>query len=158
MTVSHAREIAGWSYAPPYDFYDMGEDDETIEELMRYTAILKGGALFGFYCLGSWAQVPAGRELGCYREESGAVDIGLGMDPEHAGRGEGTRFVSYVVAEAIRIGSPSLLRLTVASFNLRAKKVYERLGFRIVGNFKAGTTDFEVMELPSAADGLVGIR
>lgn len=53
MTVSHAREIARWSYAPPYDFYDMGEDDETVEELMRYTAVLKGDGLFGFYCLGS---------------------------------------------------------------------------------------------------------
>ncbi|WP_048745135.1 GNAT family N-acetyltransferase [Paenibacillus sp. P22] len=147
MTVSHAREIARWSYAPPYDFYDMGEDDETVEELMRYTAVLKGDGLFGFYCLGSWAQVPAGRGLGYYREGSGAVDIGLGMNPEHAGRGEGKRFVSYVAAEAVRIASPSLLRLTVASFNLRAKKVYERLGFRVVGKFRSGTAEFEVMEL-----------
>ncbi|WP_245744379.1 hypothetical protein [Bhargavaea ginsengi] len=85
MGEREAREITGWAYPPPYDFYNM--DGEGAEELGEYEAVVEDGLLIGFFCTGAEARVPAGYGAGAYSKEDGIIDIGLGMKPERTGQG-----------------------------------------------------------------------
>lgn len=50
------KEITGWAYPPPYDFYNMNGEGE--EELQGYEAVSDDGSLVGFFCTGAEARVP----------------------------------------------------------------------------------------------------
>ena len=81
---------------------------------------------------------PAGRRLGLYEVEP-ALDVGLGMRPDLTGRGLGEEFVHAGLRFARETYSPPAFRLTVATFNQRAIRVYERAGFETVETFGAPT-------------------
>jgi hypothetical protein len=59
----------------------------------------------------------------------------LGMRPDLTGRGLGEEFVHAGLRFARETYSPPAFRLTVATFNQRAIRVYERAGFEIVERF-----------------------
>ena len=98
------------------------------------------GELVGYFCFGEDARVTAGRQLGVYEKEP-AVDVGLGMKPNLTSQGLGTEFVLTGLRFAKENLSPPAFRLTVASSNLRAIRVYERVGFEAVETFGARTPD-----------------
>ncbi|HYK75229.1 MAG TPA: GNAT family N-acetyltransferase [Pseudoneobacillus sp.] len=147
MNEEHAKEILTWKYESPFDFYNVDYSEEAIEELLNnnYFAILNDSqTLVGFFCFGPAAQVPTGAKFGAYDEDM--VDIGLGMKPELTGRGQGFEFLTYIiesVQEYQNVKKP--LRLTVASFNKRAIKLYEKFGFVKVKTFPLNETEFETM-------------
>ena len=122
MTQEDAAVVAGWSYPPPYDFYDASSDADDLAELLdhdrragRYLAAFDGdGALVGFAQL-----TPAG----------GDVVIGLGLRPDLTGHGLGAGFLESVLAAARERSAPVRFTLSVAAFNRRAISVYERAGF-----------------------------
>jgi ribosomal-protein-alanine N-acetyltransferase len=131
-----AREIFAWRYDPPYDFYNPKPDatDARIRHLLdpskSYYAISdKAGSLVGYCCFGADAQVPGGS----YGEA--ALDIGLGMRPSLTGQGRGLGFFTGILDFARREFAPSRFRVTVAAFNRRAMRVYEKAGFRPVQRF-----------------------
>ncbi|MFB5191416.1 GNAT family N-acetyltransferase [Alicyclobacillus fastidiosus] len=68
------------------------------------------------------------------------------MSPDLTGQGMGRAFVGAVLAEVGRRLGSVRSRLTVATFNARAIRVYEQLGFvkscSFVGN---GGCEFQVM-------------
>ncbi|MFN4214006.1 N-acetyltransferase family protein [Exiguobacterium sp.] len=139
VTEEDARAIQAWTYEAPYHLYNQAPSDDGIDELMTYEGIYDGTELIGFFCLGAYAQVP--NETYVYDETR--TDIGLGMRPDHTGRGLGRTFFAIVVKEAKRAGKP--LRLTVAAFNLRAIHLYEQFGFRRIASFQKADTEFVVM-------------
>ncbi|MDE4086755.1 GNAT family N-acetyltransferase [Planococcus maritimus] len=145
MTEESARDILAWSYPYPYDFYNGEVSDESLQELMdgSYRVVLEHGKLFGFYCTGKGAQVPAGHESNAY--PAGPVDIGLGMKPEKTGAGRGAAFVGFLLGEINKRHPGQALRLTVAQFNARAIRLYERAGFVKAGEFKNDYATFQVM-------------
>lgn len=99
ITKNDAKKIINWKYEPPYDFYNMDDNEEALQELLQYNGIFDGEELIGFYCLGSFAQVPIGREKGSYPETEGLIDLGFGMKPELTGQGFGYKFVSFIIEE-----------------------------------------------------------
>lgn len=147
INVKSAKEILRWSYEKPYDFYNNAVTAAAIEEMIseNFRVIYdREDRVIGFYCTGPSAQVPAGHDFGVYEEN--ALDIGLGMHPEHTGKGFGYPFCSYILEE-IRKNHQGPLRLSVAKFNQRAIHLYEKLGFEIIGEFKTPTTEFYTMLL-----------
>ena len=143
MGEREAREITGWAYPPPYDFYNMNGEGE--EELQGYEAVFDDGSLIGFFCTGAEARVPAGYGAGAYPEGDGIIDIGLGMKPERTGRGEGMAFFTLILGQLRADRSPATFRLTVADFNERAIRLYRKAGFRETASFTRNDTRFLVM-------------
>jgi RimJ/RimL family protein N-acetyltransferase len=110
-------ELATWRYEPPYDFYD-GDEDPVLNPERFFEAVDEEGSLVGFY----------------YFEEKGtALEIGLGLRPQLAGRGLGLEFFRAGVEYGRRRFGPARIILAVAAFNERARIVYERAGFRVTG-------------------------
>ena len=130
MTDTYAGIISAWTYPNEYAVYSFTQTDETITELMNggYYAYLDGqGRLTGFFCFGPSARIPTG-DSHAYAED--ALDIGLGMRPDLCGQGSGTVFVQAGLKFAASAFAPKRIRLTVAAFNMRAIRTYEKLGFQ----------------------------
>ena len=104
----------------------------------------EAGELVGFFCFGAGGRVPGGERAGVYAED--AVDVGLGLRPDLTGRGLGGAFVAAGLAHgrAVLTPPPTRFRLSVAAFNERAIRVYERAGFRAGPRFTSPVGGVEV--------------
>ncbi|SDN26848.1 Ribosomal protein S18 acetylase RimI [Fictibacillus solisalsi] len=143
----HAREISHWSYEAPYDFYNMDGRRESMNELLEnhYSVVLdEKDKLVGFFCTGKSAQVPAGKRVGAYEKED-ELDIGLGMNPELTGQGNGSIFLPFILGYLEGQLSNRAYRLTMASFNQRAIRLYQKFGFREIMAFHREKVKFIVM-------------
>ena len=154
MDYENACRIARWKYEGIYSFYSLDGSSECINELLNgtyYHVTDETEGLLGYFCYGRSAQVPAGDNVGAYSDCS-LTDIGLGMRPDLCGNGRGLEFLNC----GLKFGSEWLgagkYRLTVAAFNLRAIRVYEKAGFRMQMSFisqsDAGDTEFITMVRP----------
>jgi ribosomal-protein-alanine N-acetyltransferase len=121
MREEEAQQIATWRYEPPYSFYDSDADAGDLALLLdavhregRYFSAFAEEELVGFFGFGV---------------EGEEVVIGLGLRPDLTGRGLGLAFLEAGLAFARERFAPSRFRLSVATFNERAIRVYERAGF-----------------------------
>jgi len=137
MTEEDAREILGWKYEEPYDYYnsDPSELEADVQKLIDpqniYFALRdEDGYLIGYYCFGSEARV----EGGDYTEN--AVDIAGGVRPDMAGTGMGATFIQVGMDFAALIPPGGKFRITLASFNKRALNMCENADFRTVQTFR----------------------
>jgi len=130
-----ALAITRWRYPPPYDLYTLSDDP--LGTALFLSSAASGyfqlrdaaGELVAFCCFGAEAQVPGGD----YSTQ--ALDLGLGLRPDLTGRGHGMRYLGAVLAFGIAQFQPTLLRLTVADFNLRAIRLYQKAGFHAAARF-----------------------
>jgi len=142
MTEKLAREILTWRYEAPYDFYNQYANEEDLAELLNgsYQVIAdSNGQIIGFYCTGQSAQVPKGHDFNVYQVPF--LDFGLGLKPELTGQGLGQAFLDFILQQL----DEEPLRLTVATFNKRAIRLYERFGFEQVACFSNGQVEFMTM-------------
>jgi len=131
MTEEFAREIVGWRYPGQYELYNSAPSDveEDVQALLKpenaYYAVWSDEyGLFGFCCYGPEAQAPGGD----YSEA--ALDVGLGIRPDLAGRGMGLAFLEAILAFAREQYGDVRFRATIAAFNARSRRVFEKAGFR----------------------------
>jgi len=125
MTPADARVIAGWRYPAPYDFYDADADPDDLAELLSapdsyFAAIGDDGEITGFLEI---------------KSEQPVAEIGLGLRPDLTGRGVGLGFVDAALAFVRGRSSPERFELSVAEFNTRAIRVYERAGFEVAERY-----------------------
>ena len=131
-----AQAVLAWRYEPPYSFYnaDLDEIDRYWEALLNpanayYSMIDEAGELVAYCCYGQDARVSGGD----YRDD--ALDLGLGVRPDLTGQGRGQAFVEAVLEFAMWTYAPAEIRVTVAAFNRRALRVWEKAGFEPVHTF-----------------------
>lgn len=151
MDAAAARAVVTWRYPPPYDVYNIDDAPAAAAFLAGvgsgYYQLRDGaGELAAFCCFGAEARVPGGD----YRTL--ALDIGIGVRPDLTGRGLGMRFLGAVIDFGLAQFAPELLRLTVAAFNARAIRLYERAGFRAAQRFHSifAEREFILMTRPAA--------
>jgi len=143
-----AREFLQWQYAPPYDVYNCPPDQ--TEKFARYnsnpennvyTMFNEKDELIGYCSYGQDAQVPGGD----YSEI--ALDIGMMIKPGLTGQGLGTAFAEEVIRNGVDKYNPKKLRVTIAAFNKRAMRVWEKNGFQQTQSFKrsGGEMEFVIM-------------
>jgi ribosomal-protein-alanine N-acetyltransferase len=137
MDEINARAILGWRYDPPYDIYNLPSDK--VESVVQYMIVPQNayssitdeqGELVAYCCFGREGQVPGGDY------HSDALDIGMGVRPELTGRGFGHEFVNSVLDFAGTTFGLCVYRVTVAEFNERALRVWEKTGFQRVDRFQ----------------------
>ncbi|PYF08276.1 GNAT family N-acetyltransferase [Ureibacillus chungkukjangi] len=146
MNNQFAIQILNWKYKPPYDFYNNEYSKEALEELLNssyYALVDTENELFGFFCTGKSAQVPAGHAMGAYEER--LVDMGLGMNPMLVGEGRGAEFCLLIIKLIEQDFQNAPIRLTVAKFNKRAIHLYRKLGFIEEHEFQTDRAEFMTM-------------
>jgi RimJ/RimL family protein N-acetyltransferase len=111
-------EVGTWHYPPPYDFYDTDADPIQNPE-RHFEARNEHGELIGFYY---------------YEEKPPDLDYGLGLRPDLTGQGLGLEFFVAGLRFGRELYRPARVYLHVAEFNERARRVYERAGFRVVSS------------------------
>lgn len=127
MSKEQAEQYVSYTYAPPYAFYNIPEDyrREALESVLSpasgnemFAVLDDAGNMIGFYEY-------------THHVTKNEIELGLGLAPEQTGRGRGRAFVAGSLAFA-KAHFPSFngtYVLRVAEFNLRARRVYEALGF-----------------------------
>lgn len=146
MNEQYAKEVLGWKYNHPYDFYNNELTNESLQELLNgsyYAVVNPENKLIGFYCFGESAQVPAGHQFGAYVDEF--IDFGLGMHPEETGKGNGYEFCLFILGFFQEKFKNIPIRLTVATFNKRAIHLYEKIGFVKSKEFNSNNCPFSTM-------------
>ena len=147
LTQADAEAIAAWHYPEPYAFYDWSADVDDLGELLD--AELRGEAYVA-------VEDPAHDLIGFFSfkpKEPGTVEVGLGLRPDHTGRGLGLAFGEAGLEHARTQLAPERFKLAVAAFNRRAITVYERLGFvearRYLHRTNGGEWEFVEMHRPA---------
>lgn len=142
ITEFEARTVLHWNYPEIGTLYR--PDPEALEEDLAvllepayhyYTVRNEAGDLAGFCCYGADAQVPGGDYT------LPAVDIGLGMHPDHIGQGRSHGFLAAVLDWGRHLFEPEFFRATIADVNLRSQATFARAGFLIVQRFRSGEGD-----------------
>jgi RimJ/RimL family protein N-acetyltransferase len=147
ITAVYAADIVTWRYPPPYDVYNPAAADATVMTSADggFFALTDQGKLIGFRSFGADGQVPGGSY------DDTALDTGGGLRPELTGQGLGRAAISAGLAFGQQRFAPSAFRVTVATFNLRALRVVESLGFSRTETFRARADgrSFEILVRPS---------
>ena len=140
------RAIIGWRYPAPYDLYNLGESatEEILADLLNpdlayYKITTPTGELVAFCNFGIDARVPGGE----YSQD--ALDIGLGIRPDLTGAGNGSHFVEEVLEFTRQMFHPRVLRVTIAGFNLRAQRVWQKAGFQQTQRFLRPLDEMEFL-------------
>jgi [ribosomal protein S18]-alanine N-acetyltransferase len=143
LSQADAEVIAEWRYPEPFSFYNWTADPGDLRELLDPS--LRGEAY--------WAvKDDAGDLVGHFSfkpKDEQTIEIGLGLRPDLTGRGLGASFLSAGLDFARDRFQPDRFVLSVATFNERAIKVYERAGFardRLYMHFTAGR-EWEFLEM-----------
>lgn len=131
MTEAAAKEIAEWNYPDIYAIYSFDGSNEVVQELLNgqyYVAFATDHQIIGYICVDESARIRT-VETDVYMDET-MMDIGLGIHPALCGKGGGAKFLASAITFLNEQFNCSSYRLTVADFNRRAIKVYERVGFQ----------------------------
>jgi ribosomal-protein-alanine N-acetyltransferase len=144
MQAADADAVAAWRYQPPYDFYDTAADPSSLIEVLD--ARRWGHVFFSVFASSAPFSSPfpssphpssspeSGKEelagfLELTARPGDVIEIGLGLRPDLTGQGLGLSFVEACLDFARRRSSPQAFALDVATFNTRARAVYEKAGF-----------------------------
>ncbi|MGH4119509.1 GNAT family N-acetyltransferase [Clostridium sp.] len=145
MNKNYANEIAyNWKYNGIYSFYDMTADEDDLMEFLNETswtdhyfaALDDKNELVGFYS---------------FFFEYEIMSIGLGLKPALTGRRIGPEFVNAGINFGVEKFKykKNCIMLSVASFNNRAIRAYERLGFHYADKYmhKTNGGEFEFIKM-----------
>lgn len=148
MNEESALSIIDWRYSAPYDCYNFSADSiqADLQHLLDlenafFTILNDTEELEGYCSFGSDGRVLGGD----YRTD--ALDIGMGIRPDLTGQGLGKFYAESVVQHGMSQYGARRLRVTIASFNQRAQRVWIDLGFRPVQRFVklGGRAKFVIM-------------
>lgn len=149
MNEKYARMIVKWEYDDQYSIYNLRDTEQSITELLcgeyYFACDNQTNELIGFYCFGKAAQVPSGNSFGVYAKHE-YIDIGVGLIPDKCGNKLGLNFVLNGIEFAKTKLNFDKFRLTVASFNLRAIKVYKKAGFTEGMCFQRTSDNMDIVE------------
>ncbi len=143
ITADEARAVLNWRYPGLPTLYNpvLEEMEDDIQVLLTpaynyYAARAAAGLLVGFCCYGADAQVPGGNY-----SLRGAVDIGLGMNPQLVGQGLSHPFLAAVLDWGRRCFAVDYFRATVAAVNTRSQAMFARAGFLTIQRFRPADSE-----------------
>ena len=126
-TKSDVDDILTWKYDGMYSFYDNDIQKEKMEFIESF---VDSDDNFSIY---NDNNKLVGNCSFYYIEEFFCV--GLQMRPDLTGKGFGIEFAKSIIDFGREKYKLNYIDLTVAKFNNRAIKVYEKLGFKVIDEF-----------------------
>ncbi|QFS94551.1 hypothetical protein FIV07_27650 (plasmid) [Mycobacterium sp. THAF192] len=127
MTVSEAVDVAGWRYTGDWSVYDLATPQPVLDNLASYHSVVSGEDLLGFCCTGVEARIAG------MTGDPAILDVGMGMNPNLVGRGNGARFAEIVLRYLDERHPSGTLRAAVQAWNERSLRLTRHLGFRDTG-------------------------
>ena len=132
---SSVRAILNWRYEPPYDIYNDLEEGASVQYFLHpqhnfYKIMTLDSELVGYCSFGQDGQVAGGD----YYDE--ALDIGMGIRPDLTGQGKGIEYANAVLEFGEGLLKPKALRVTIAAFNKRALRLWQKLEFEHQQSFE----------------------
>ncbi|WBW95987.1 GNAT family N-acetyltransferase [Oceanirhabdus sp. W0125-5] len=124
---SDVEDILTWEYEGIYSFYNNNVSKEKIEFIKSFIDSDNDFSIYNEFneLIGNCSFYYIG-EFFC---------LGVQMRPTITGKGFGTEFVKSIIEFGKEKYNLSYIDLTVAKFNKRAIKVYDKLGFEVVEEF-----------------------
>jgi ribosomal-protein-alanine N-acetyltransferase len=121
-----------WRYGGDYALYDFREADRAtlLDPANQFLGIRQAGELIGHVCLGVEARVAG------MTEDPQLVDLGVGMRPDVAGRGESRRLMPALMAALERQLGTVSFRAVIKAWNTRALRAAEHAGFTVSGQLE----------------------
>jgi [ribosomal protein S18]-alanine N-acetyltransferase len=135
------RRLRTWRYPPPYDFYDGDVDPVLNPERFFEARDAVVGDVVGFYY---------------FEPKPPDLDYGLGLRPDLTGQGRGLEFFTAGLEFGRERYRPARVILHVATFNVRARIVYERAGFVVVSSHIRSFERFGDVEFLTMAEDATG--
>jgi ribosomal protein S18 acetylase RimI-like enzyme len=127
MTDEIAQQISLWKYEGDYAIYNLPSYDEMKEK--NYGMLNKEKAN-NYICYLNEEEVAAYSSM--KEMENKRVFIGIGLKPEYCGKGLGNYFLSDSLNEIKKRYPDCIIYLEVRSWNQRAIKAYEKIGFTMI--------------------------
>lgn len=138
LTEEEAKTISHWRYDPPYDFYNLPDNQVEIAvenyllpEYAYHSIHDEQGELIGFCTFGEDARVSGGDY------DPDALDIGLGIRPDLTGKGLGAGVLAEILVYAHTRYTVTAFRATIAAFNQRSQRLFLRAGFQETDHFQS---------------------
>jgi ribosomal-protein-alanine N-acetyltransferase len=133
LTHDQAEDLTSWRYPAPYGCYDLtgADPDQMAAHGGGFYAVLDGRELIAFRSFGRDGRVSG------WDYDDAALDTGGGLRPDLVGQGLGRTVITAGLDFGRAEFAPPAFRVTVASFNTRALRTVESLGFVPLGRFDA---------------------
>jgi len=148
MSTEIGKEISTWKYEGEYAIYNL-ESYDVLKE--RSSGITVEKRWKNYYCFFDEYSDELFAYLNIMQKPSGEVFIGIGVKPKYCGKGMGKEFLKYGVNKAKECYPNSKITLEVRSWNIRAIKCYQSVGFKITESVmkedhSGDMTEFVLME------------
>ena len=132
MDQDDAETVSRWRYEEPYAFYNSDADPDDLADLRDpeqregslFSAYDERGILAGFFE---------------FTANGSTIEIGLGLRPDLTGKGIGLGFLLAGMEFARKRFAAKDFQLSVATFNRRAIRLYEKAGFQPARTFMQDT-------------------
>ena len=131
MTVGEAVDMSNWRYDGDWSVYDLSTPQPVLDNLASYYTVASGINLIGFCCTGVEARIAG------MKADPAILDVGMGMNPQLVGRGNGARFGEIVLQYLDRRHPGITLRAAVQDWNERSLRLTRQLGFTDAGELIA---------------------
>ena len=134
MSEEHAKEICTWEYDGEYSVYNLSDWETVVRNNWDLAVKEKRESNF--------LSVTKDEELVAYGVITNVADtviLGIGLKPSLCGKGLGEEIMMLLIEEGkVRFpGAP--IGLEVRTFNKRAIKCYENIGFKIKKRYRRDT-------------------
>ena len=117
--------IGTWKYPGEYALYDLPSYDEMKAKKLGFMNPERAENFYSFYDRDTYVGFVN------ILEEPEEVFIGIGVSPEHCGRGYGQQMLLGAYEMSKRLYPAKPLYLEVRTWNTRAMRCYEKAGFEI---------------------------
>ena len=146
MREEYAKEICNWNYDGEYSDYNLPRYEECKEKNYGITREDRKDNYIVYIIDGEVVFYSNMKEM-----DNNKLYIGVGLKPKYCGKGYGNYFLEDSIKEMKKRYPSRNLFLEVRSWNKRAIKSYERLGFKVsrvvVSKDRLGNdTEFTEME------------
>ena len=147
MKEEYAKQIIDWNYEGEYTVYNLPSYEECKNKSYSITRKDKKDN-YTVYIIDGEVVFYSNMKL----MDNNKIYIGVGLKPKYCGKGLGNYFIEDSINNIKNKYPNSILFLEVRSFNKRAIKAYEKIGFKITNKLikkdrLGNDTEFIEMEL-----------